>query len=110
MIKRQFSQIVENHLAMHVVLRTSERSGSDRLDRVRGQLEVEGQGSNASWQFGARLPHRDSLYMRILALGGVLGPVLFAAVVGVCSALRPGYSHITQFISEHGATGTSHAA
>lgn len=48
--------------------------------------------------------------MRFLALGGVIGPALFAVVVVICGALRPGYNHMTQFISELGAQGTSHAA
>ena len=47
--------------------------------------------------------------MRILSLGGVLGPALFTAVVILCGALRPGYSHVGQFISELGASGTPHA-
>jgi hypothetical membrane protein len=47
--------------------------------------------------------------VRLLALGGVAGPVLFATLVVVCGALRPGYSHVHQFISELGATGTPNA-
>lgn len=47
---------------------------------------------------------------RILALGGVAGPILFAVITTVAAALRPGYSHITSFISELGAPGTPHAA
>jgi hypothetical membrane protein len=48
--------------------------------------------------------------MRWLALGGLAGPCLFAAVVVLCGALRPGYSHSAQFISELGAIGTPNAA
>ena len=48
--------------------------------------------------------------MRYLALGGLAGPLLFASVVIVCAALRPGYDHAMQFISELGATGTPRAA
>lgn len=48
--------------------------------------------------------------MRFLALGGITGPVLFSVVVIVSAALRPGYSHLHQFISELGAAGTPHAA
>jgi hypothetical membrane protein len=48
--------------------------------------------------------------VRILSLGGVAGPVLFTVVVIICGALRPDYSHATQFISELGARGTSRAA
>lgn len=46
---------------------------------------------------------------RVLALGGLAGPLLFAAVTVCCAALRPDYSHLHHFISELGATGTSHA-
>lgn len=48
--------------------------------------------------------------MRWLSLGGVLGPVLFFAVVAALGALRPGYSHVAHFISELGASGTQYAA
>jgi hypothetical membrane protein len=47
--------------------------------------------------------------MRILALGGVAGPTLFSVMTIVAAALRPDYSHIENFISELGATGTSYA-
>lgn len=47
--------------------------------------------------------------MRILALGGVAGPILFSAVVIVSAALRVDYSHVANFISELGATGTPFA-
>ncbi len=48
--------------------------------------------------------------MRLVILGGVAGPALFALVVLVAAALRPGYSHVASFISELGADGTAHAA
>lgn len=48
--------------------------------------------------------------MRVLALGGITGPVLFAVVVLVSGALRPGYSHLHHFISELGVAGTPYAA
>jgi len=48
--------------------------------------------------------------MRMLSLGGALGPLVFAAAVLVAAALRPDYSHVTHFISELGATGTTNAA
>jgi hypothetical protein len=48
--------------------------------------------------------------VRILALGGVAGPALFVALIAVCGALRPDYSHVRHFISELGATGTPNAA
>ena len=47
--------------------------------------------------------------MRIVALGGIAGPVLFAMITIVSAALRPDYSHVRSFISELGANGTSHA-
>lgn len=47
--------------------------------------------------------------MRLLALGGVAGPILFSAVVIVSAALRADYSHVANFISELGATGTPFA-
>ena len=45
--------------------------------------------------------------MRILSIGGAAGPVLFATAVVVSGALRPEYSHVTQFMSELGETGGS---
>jgi hypothetical protein len=47
--------------------------------------------------------------MRLLALGGIAGPILFFAIVIVSAAFRSDYSHITNFISELGATGTLYA-
>jgi hypothetical membrane protein len=47
--------------------------------------------------------------IRILALGGVAGPVLFVLITAVSAALRPDYSQTTSFISELGASGTPHA-
>ena len=47
--------------------------------------------------------------MRILTLGGVAGPAIFSVVTLVCAALRPRYSHLTNVISELGATGTPNA-
>lgn len=47
--------------------------------------------------------------MRLLALGGVAGPVLFAAVVVAAGTARGNYSHISNFVSELGATGTPYA-
>jgi hypothetical membrane protein len=46
----------------------------------------------------------------MFALGGIAGPVIFAAVTVVVGTLRPGYSHATDVISELGATGTPYAA
>jgi hypothetical membrane protein len=47
--------------------------------------------------------------MRLLALGGVAGPIVFSVVVIVSAELRVDYSHIANFISELGATGTPYA-
>lgn len=47
--------------------------------------------------------------LKVLALGGVGGPVLFTAVTLFCASLRPDYNHISQFISELGATDTPNA-
>ena len=47
--------------------------------------------------------------MRTFSIGGVVGPILFVVVIAVAGALRPDYSHISNFISELGATGTSRA-
>jgi hypothetical membrane protein len=47
--------------------------------------------------------------MRALALGGAIGPALFTVVTVVVSAFREDYSHVHNFISELGATGTPHA-
>lgn len=45
--------------------------------------------------------------LKLLLLGGIVGPVLFTTVTLICASLRPDYSHMQQFISELGATGTS---
>lgn len=47
--------------------------------------------------------------MRVLALGGIAGPVLFTVVVLVLGALRPGYSHFQHLISELGVADTPYA-
>jgi hypothetical membrane protein len=48
--------------------------------------------------------------MRVLVLGGVGGPCVFALVTLVAAALRPDYSHLANTISELGANGSSYAA
>ncbi|NNL86735.1 MAG: DUF998 domain-containing protein [Myxococcales bacterium] len=47
--------------------------------------------------------------MQTMALGGVAGPLVFAVVIAVCGWIRPDYSHLHQFISELGASGTGFA-
>ena len=47
--------------------------------------------------------------MHRLALGGVAGPIIFTAIAILAGELREDYSHVTQFVSELGATGTSRA-
>jgi hypothetical membrane protein len=47
--------------------------------------------------------------LKLFALGGVAGPVIFTFITVVCASFRPAYSHIHHFISELGATGTANA-
>ena len=47
--------------------------------------------------------------IKFLALGGITGPILFTLSTIISASLRPDYSHVSQFISELGATGTSNA-
>ena len=47
--------------------------------------------------------------MRLLALGGVAGPLLFTAVTITCASLHPGYDHYGSLISELGAHGAANA-
>jgi hypothetical membrane protein len=49
-------------------------------------------------------------FLKLFALGGVAGPVLFILIMVICASLRSDYSHIHHFISELGATGTSNAS
>ena len=48
-----------------------------------------------------------SLGSRAGILFGVLAPLLWASLIVLCGALRPGYSHFTQYISELGERGSS---
>jgi hypothetical membrane protein len=61
---------------------------------------IEESTSTASWQ---------RTLDRLAALGGVIGPVLFAVLVVVGGWLTDGYSHTAQAISELGATGAGYA-
>ena len=40
-------------------------------------------------------------------LCGISAPVLWASVIILCGSLRPGYNHLTQYISELGERGSS---
>lgn len=46
---------------------------------------------------------------RVLVLGGLAGPIVVATVVINCAAIRPGYSHVSQFLSELGEAGGPNA-
>ena len=48
--------------------------------------------------------------MRNLALGGLAGPVLFALAALISASLQSDYSHVSNFISELGATSMPNAA
>ncbi len=69
--------------------------GAERSSPQPGEVRVNGKRLRKSWD----------RVIRALALSGALGPALFATAVIVCGALRPQYSHVTQFISELGAAG-----
>lgn len=43
------------------------------------------------------------------AICGIVGPILFTVVVVTVGLLHPGYNHVTQYISELGASGTPNA-
>ena len=51
----------------------------------------------------------NKISLRFIALGGIVGPLLFTLTTIICASLRPHYSHISQFISELGATGSPNA-
>jgi hypothetical membrane protein len=47
------------------------------------------------------------LIYRIGNLCGILAPIVWASAIVLCGSLRPGYSHVTQYISELGERGSS---
>jgi hypothetical membrane protein len=49
---------------------------------------------------------RATLY-KLGVLCGIFAPVLWASSIALCGSLRPGYSHVTQYISELGERGSS---
>ncbi len=51
----------------------------------------------------------DSRHTRSLLLTGVAAPILFGAATVITAALRSEYSHLDQFISELGETGSQFA-
>ncbi len=48
--------------------------------------------------------------LALLGLGGVIAPIQFTVLMYIAGLLRPGYSHVTQQISELGEIGGSTAA
>ncbi len=56
----------------------------------------------------ARKPGTDRV-QAVLAICGIAGPVLFAVVIVILAALRPGYSHLSGTISGLGAVGAPNA-
>ena len=48
--------------------------------------------------------------IRYLALGGIIGPVIFILAIITNASLRSDYSHISNFISDLGNTGSPNAA
>ena len=55
---------------------------------------------------GVTMSMKVALY-RIGILCGLVAPVLWAAAIILCGSLRPGYSHLAQYISELGERGSS---
>jgi hypothetical membrane protein len=51
--------------------------------------------------------HDGSFLFKAGILCGVLAPLLWASAIVLCGALRPGYSHFAQYISELGERGSS---
>ncbi len=46
---------------------------------------------------------------KILAVSGILGPLIYVTVIFVLGFLTPGYDNITQYMSELGAVGAPYA-
>lgn len=49
---------------------------------------------------------RVTLY-KLGVMCGIFAPVIWASSIALCGSLRPGYSHLTQYISELGERGSS---
>lgn len=58
---------------------------------------------------GSPTATRQRTLVRLAALGGVVGPILFSVLVVAGGWLTEGYSHAAQAISELGATGAGYA-
>lgn len=52
---------------------------------------------------------RPKSTQRMLAICGIVGPILYTIVVVTVGLLRPGYNHLTQFMSELGEVGGPNA-
>lgn len=52
---------------------------------------------------------RPDITQRLLAICGITGPILYTILVITLGFLEPGYSHITQTMSELGAVGAQYA-
>ena len=52
---------------------------------------------------------RPDSTQRLLAICGIIGPILYAIVVIILGFLQPGYSHVTQSMSELGEVGAPNA-
>lgn len=55
------------------------------------------------------VPTRSDRAVRLAALGGLIGPVLFATVIVAAGFAYAGYSHLDQKISELGGDGAEYA-
>src|SRR5712691_1593572 len=61
---------------------------------------------NHAVEAGLPKPEKRGL-LKAGILCGVLAPLLWAAAIVYCGTLRPGYSHLAQYISELGERGSS---
>ena len=52
---------------------------------------------------------RPEINQRMLAVCGIVGPILYTIVMIAIGLLRPGYNHLTQFMSELGEVGGTNA-
>lgn len=53
--------------------------------------------------------HQPDRILSVLAFCGIIGPIIYAIVLIILGLLRPGYSHITQSMSELGEVGGPNA-